>query len=121
MHKKSHCSSHLVLPVMFSLIPPPLQVLKRCRVSPGGLGAGLHEGVSKQSDGSVDRLVDPGVVLLSEVSHLPGQGLPPVHQVLEGQGQTRDNAGSDSATPRRGILCTSGGSFANEPVLIPHH
>lgn len=51
---------------------------------PGRFGAGLQKGVSKQSDWPIDWLMDPGVIFLSEVAHLPSQGLPPVHQILKG-------------------------------------
>lgn len=60
---------------------------KQSQLSPGSLGAGLQEGVSKQSDRPVDWLVNPCIIFLSEVADLPSQGLPPVHQILSRQNQ----------------------------------
>lgn len=52
------------------------------RILPGSLGAGLQEGVSKQSDRPVDWLMYPGIIFLSKVAYLPSQGFVPVHQIL---------------------------------------
>ena len=51
--------------------------------SPGSLGEGLDEVGVEEADGPGHWLVDPLVILLSQVAYLPQQGLPPVYQILQ--------------------------------------
>lgn len=41
-------------------------------ILPGCFGAGLHEGVSKEPDRPVDWLVNPRIIFLTQMAHLPG-------------------------------------------------
>lgn len=76
-------------------------------VLPGSLGAGLQEGVSKESDRPVDWLMNPGIIFLSEVAYLPRQGLAPVHQILLAHNTQRT---AMSHRDRVNVLPPAGGS-----------
>lgn len=49
---------------------------------PDSLAEGLDEVRLEEADGPGHRLVDPFIILLSQVANLPQEGLPPVYQVL---------------------------------------
>lgn len=61
--------------------------MAREKGSPDSLAEGLDEVRLEEADGPGHRLVDPFIILLSQVANLPQEGLPPVYQVLQEKSQ----------------------------------
>lgn len=58
--------------------------------SPDSLGESLNEVRVEEANGPGHRLVNPLIILLSQVAHLPQERLLPVHQVLQETDWTLD-------------------------------
>lgn len=88
-HKEGlNCSCFYIFPGIIREEGWPIPDSAWC--SPDGLGEGLHEVRVEEANGPGHWLMNPLIVLLPQVAHLPQQRFLPVHQVLR---ETKRNLG----------------------------